>query len=943
MDDRKTVYLIACGVLGPEIKHLVQSMGLELKMKFLPGKLHNTPDLLRTSLQAAIDEAGQDPLCSRIVVGYGLCGKGTVSVRATRVPLVFPKIHDCIALFLGSDRAYKEQFAKYPGTYYFTEGWHDEKEQRKNEQGKSVWVGDRAVGCAELEDRYGKKKGAAVADFFSSWTSNYQRAAYIDTGITKRDRSIHSAKEMADEHKWEFQCLTGDLSLLKKLLISDYSDDEIVFVPAGYRTVYSAAGNCLGSAPEKESGDKSLFGARQLVFKDPSCDSVGKSKLRYGLGVDAGGTYTDGVIYDFLEQKIVVKSKSLTTKWDFSIGINNCLKKLDSEFLPKVEFVSVSTTLATNAIVEGEGQRVGLLLMGEILQNGDNRVAHSPKSYIKGAINIRGVESEPVDPEEVRLVVRQMVDQEGVAAFAVSGYGGSINPAHEQLVRDVIVEETGLIVCCGHEFSSQLNLVTRAQTAIVNGRVIPRMIGFFNDLDRVLEEYGLRVPVMVVKGDGTLISKKSAMLKPVETVFSGPAASVAGARHLTGIKNGMVVDIGGTTTDSADIVDGEVAVSSEGAVVGNIKTHVRALKMKTVGLGGDSHIRFRDTEFTLGPRRVAPLVWAHAQAKAQSQGGIDNALASIAVHSVQHREQTILVALDGSFNFTPTPLEEKIYNLLCESPKTPEQLAEAFDIISARLLQLERLEQAGLVQRCGLTPTDLLHIKNLFNRWPAGPAHKMVELLSLALKKNVDQLTEELLRLINDKLCMELVNNSFFDGFSRQELDSSPIYQHITEGLLGRKEMRYGLQPVFGHIVVGIGAPAAFFLPKATEMLSAKVIIPEDGDVANGLGAVTSHVLVRANLAVRPDSQGRYVVEGIAGNPWFTALDTAEEWAVSHLTETLRNNAREAGTSEETVVIDIEDRLASLKDGSAIFLERNIEAYLKGNPDLALQVESLVD
>lgn len=158
MDDRKTVYLIACGVLGPEIKHLVQSMGLELKMKFLPGKLHNTPDLLRTFLQAAIDEAAEDPLCSRIVIGYGLCGKGTVSVRATKVPLVFPQIHDCIALFLGSDRAYKEQFAKYPGTYYFTEGWHDEKEQRKKEHGKAVWVGDRAVGCAELEDRYGKKE-----------------------------------------------------------------------------------------------------------------------------------------------------------------------------------------------------------------------------------------------------------------------------------------------------------------------------------------------------------------------------------------------------------------------------------------------------------------------------------------------------------------------------------------------------------------------------------------------------------------------------------------------------------------------------------------------------------------------------------------------------------------------------------------------------------------
>lgn len=324
------------------------------------------------------------------------------------------------------------------------------------------------------------------------------------------------------------------------------------------------------------------------------------------------------------------------------------------------------------------------------------------------------------------------------------------------------------------------------------------------------------------------------------------------------------------------------------------------------------------------------------------KGGIDNALASIAVRSVQRQEQIILVALDGTFNFTPTPVEEKIYNLLQDSPKTSEQLARRFDIISPRLLRLERLEQSGLVQRCGPTPTELLHIKNLFNRWSAAPAHRMLDILALALEKNVEQLTVELLHLINYKLCLELVKNSLFDCFSRQERDSSPAYQHITDTLFDRKEMRYGLKTVFEHPVVGIGAPAAYFLPKATEMLSAKVIVPEDGDVANALGAVTSHVLVRGKLVVRPDSQGRYVVQGIAGNPGFTTLDNTEEWVVSHLIETLRKNAKEAGTSEETVVFSIDDRLAPLRDGSSMFLERNIAAHLKGDPDLALQTEPLV-
>ncbi|MFW2367949.1 MAG: DUF1638 domain-containing protein [Desulforhopalus sp.] len=931
MADRQTVYVIACGVLGPEIKHLVREMDLELKLNFLPGKLHNKPDLLRTTLQDAIDKAAEDPLCSRIVVGYGLCGRGTVKIIAPRVPLVFPMIHDCISLFLGSDQAYNEQFFKYPGTYYFTEGWHDEKGQTIQEDGKTVWVGDRAMGCTDLEKKYGKKNGTRLVDFFSSWKSNYQRVAYIDTGVPRRERAIQAAEDMADENKWEFHRLSGNLSLLRKLLTSDCSDDDIVFVPAGHETIYSGVGNCLAFSPVGEDS-VTHNGSRQFMSQGSKRRSGIATTARFGLGVDAGGTYTDGVIYDFFERRIVAKNKSLTTRWDFTIGIKNCLAGLKPELLRKAQFVSVSTTLATNAIVEGAGQRVGLLLMGGTRLEGDPAIQHTPKVFIKGRINIRGVESEAVDQEEVRQVAQQMVGQQGVTAFAVSGYGGSINPVHEQLVRDILVEETSMVVCCGHDFSSQLNFVTRAQTAVVNGQVIPRMIGFFGDLDQVLEGYDIRVPIMVVKGDGTLISRKEAMQKPVETVFSGPAASVAGARFLTGLDNAMVVDIGGTTTDSADIVDGEVAVAPEGAVVGDIQTHVRALKMKTVGLGGDSHIKFSDAEFSLGPRRVAPLVWADTVTEA----GIESALASIAVHSIRWHEQIVLIALEGGLKFHPTPVEKQIYDILLDSPQTPEQLADSLGVFSARLLQLDRLEQSGLVQRCGLTPTDLLHVKKLFTRWPETPARRMMDILSLGLKKHVDQLTDELLQLVDYKLGLELLSNSVLSGFTRQELDGSPLYSYLSEALLGRKEGRYGIRAVFDHAMIGIGAPSKYFLPGAADMLSAKVIIPEDGDVANALGAVTSSVQVRKRLVVRPDSGGGYVVEGVIDTPRFKALEAAEEWVVSYLIKHLRKDAREAGTNEETVTFDIDDRFASLRDGSSMLLERNISAYVKGCPSLPL-------
>lgn len=160
----KTVYFIGCGVLGPDINHVAKKLNLALKKKMLPGGLHNTPNLLRRQLQAGIDEAATDASCARIIVGYGLCGKGTVGIHAPKkVPLVFPKVHDCIALFMGSDRKYKEEFAKFPGTYYLSTGWYQEKEKPTEER---IWVGNEAMGSREITEKYGKKSGQEIIDFF---------------------------------------------------------------------------------------------------------------------------------------------------------------------------------------------------------------------------------------------------------------------------------------------------------------------------------------------------------------------------------------------------------------------------------------------------------------------------------------------------------------------------------------------------------------------------------------------------------------------------------------------------------------------------------------------------------------------------------------------------------------------------------------------------------
>lgn len=927
--EKKNTYVISCGVLGPEIKHVARELSLNLKLKFLPGRLHNKPELLRSTLQEAINEAATDPHCVRIIVGYGLCGKGTVGIKSPGAPLIFPKIHDCIALFLGSDQAYKEQFAKFPGTFYITEGWHQEKEQSPHAKEKSVWVGSRSMGSGELGERYGEKNGRKIVDFLSSWTSNYQRAAYIDTGVNTRKQSLHAAKEMAKENSWDFERVKGDLSLISKLLVGNSSDEDILVVPPGHITVYSAPENGLGCGPEQDKGPAENR-PKKLHFHSNVFSRESKEKIRFGLGIDAGGTYTDGVIYDFTTQEVVSKHKALTTRWDFSVGIRNCLAGLKNELLPEVELVSISTTLATNAIVEGNGQKTGLLLMGGNSLPPMEQINHSPKTSLKGRLLISGGVAEEVDESEVRAKVRKMVSQEKVTAFAVSGFAGSVNPLHEQKVRDIIREETGMTVCCGHELSNRLNLITRAQTAVVNARIIPKVIRFFDDLQQVLDQYDISAPVLVVKGDGTLVGKAKALEKPVETILSGPAASVAGARHITGLSNGMVVDIGGTTTDSGDIVNHEVAVSEQGAVVGGISTHVRALRMRTVGLGGDSHIRYQNDQFTLGPRRVAPLVWADEHIVQ----GIEEPLDYIKRKSVQRQEQLILIATKQKAQLEFTLEEEKIYTLLQENPLTPEQLAAELGMLTPQFLSTTRLEEYGLIQRCGLTPTDLLHIQGEFRRWNSEPASMMLDILARSLHTSSEQLACDLMKMVTTQLATELVKGGVFQDFSEDELAESSVYNHIVKQLFDEKKTQHGLKAAFAHPIIGIGAPTPYFLPEAGRLLGAKIIIPQNADVANALGAITSHIRVHNSITIQPTSSGHYAVIGIAENPRFTSLEIAEEWVLNYLQASLRRDAHEAGTLEQTVDVDINDSVTTLADGSTLFLERRITGSIKGSPDI---------
>ena len=128
-ESKRRVHVIACAVLGVDLKETINELGISVSTQFLPGGLHNRPHELRQRLQEAIDKTSAVSLVDTIAVGYGVCGMGTVGIYARHVPLAIPRVHDCISLFLGSNEAYREQFSRYPGTYYISAGWVEGKSQ----------------------------------------------------------------------------------------------------------------------------------------------------------------------------------------------------------------------------------------------------------------------------------------------------------------------------------------------------------------------------------------------------------------------------------------------------------------------------------------------------------------------------------------------------------------------------------------------------------------------------------------------------------------------------------------------------------------------------------------------------------------------------------------------------------------------------------------------
>ena len=343
---------------------------------------------------------------------------------------------------------------------------------------------------------------------------------------------------------------------------------------------------------------------------------------RFAIGIDTGGTYTDAAVIDTATRTIVATAKALTTKGDLAIGITEALERvLDGEGGPgvhaalidgaEVGLVSLSTTLATNAIVEGHGSPIAVILVGfdDAMAARTEIETALPGTRIlrvAGGHDHAGNEQQPLDVASIEAFLAET--QGAVDAYAVASQWSVRNASHEHRVRELVETRTGKAATVSSDLAHALDAPKRALTAALNARIIARITALIAAMRLAMERHGIAAPLMIVKGDGTLASAEAVALRPIETILSGPAASVIGAKFLSGLDDFVIADIGGTTTDIAVVEKGWPRLDRNGARVGGRQTLVRAIDMRTFGLGGDSEVGSHGAgELVLLPGRVVPL------------------------------------------------------------------------------------------------------------------------------------------------------------------------------------------------------------------------------------------------------------------------------------------------------------------------------------------------
>jgi N-methylhydantoinase A/oxoprolinase/acetone carboxylase beta subunit len=631
-------------------------------------------------------------------------------------------------------------------------------------------------------------------------------------------------------------------------------------------------------------------------------------------------------------------AKALTTKHDLSIGIENAVQAALPHPPPAIQMVSLSSTLATNALVEGKGSPICLLLIGydprSLADMGFERIAADKHIvFVPGGHTVEGEEQCPLDIETARRAIVANAPQ--VSAFAISGFFGVYNPTHELRVKRLVRRLTDLPVTCGHELTTQLDAPLRALTCALNARLISLMQQLILEVREFLDAQGIRAPLMVVKGDGSLMDASVALERPVETILSGPAASVVGALYLGQGKDAFVVDMGGTTTDVAAIREGIPTLNRKGARVGGWQTMVEAMDVHTTGLGGDSEVHRDDGGgLSVGPRRVVPLSLLATEHPAitqvlqrQLKGQADGDAGRFVL-----RERPL-----GSDQENLTTTQRQIWERLGQGPVSIAELLQRVETPSYVRYSLGGLMERGLVVASAFTPTDAVHVLGQYRFGSAEAAELGAELWA----RQLDLDKEEFCQMVVSKVIVQaghtVIESALAEEGRPTSIGADSVGRLFLNRALGADDGgNLATSVSLRRALIGVGAPAVTYLTPLAERLRTQLRIPEHAEVANAVGAVAGGVVQNVRILIR-QPRGRdnpYRVYLPFGVRDFLELEAAATYATSTARRTARSRAHQAGARRVKVYSKREDHIINVYS-DLVYLGSEITATAVGRPQSA--------
>jgi len=595
--------------------------------------------------------------------------------------------------------------------------------------------------------------------------------------------------------------------------------------------------------------------------------------------------------------------------------------------------------------VEGKGAPVCVLLAGydaaQIKSSGLIELLGSEAIVsLAGGHDAGGFALTPLDADAARAAILQHAPR--VSAFAISASFGVRNPEHELQLRAWVEALCDKPVTCGHELASSLGAPRRALTVALNARMVSHVKQLIDSVRETLAARQIDAPLMIVKGDGSLINVESALRRPVGTVLSGPAASVLGACALSGHADAIVADMGGTTTDIAVVRGGQPELSFDGALVGQWRPMVEAVKIYAIGLGGDSEVRFGGGEgLVIGPRRVVPLslvVHQHPQLLSviERQQTESPHASQIRFALRLHADPALLARL---------PVDEQAaWERLAQGPIDLERTN-----IEERGLSraLARLERKGLAIYTGFTPTDAAHVLGLSSHWsrPAAVAgarvwaRQMRHLYGLGTwaQGDAEGPARQVVDKVIDTVCQKLIEAGLNDAGQMHEGHAGKMAGLLTQMILhgaqpGATAPVFALRFAPDVPLVAVGAPAGSYYPPVAQALGVRLELPPFAEVANAVGAVLGQVSQRVHLTVSQPARGVYRVFTRSGPQDFDTVAAAVAQAQQLASEEAVRHALEAGAAETQVVLSQWDNQVHNDIDGDMFFDARVTATASGPP-----------